>query len=139
MGKFIYKDKLIHTMQKIRTIAVTETNYNTFGSNGIMPVRIIVKLSENIGPDLQHQQQPSSPELVELQKIQTNLGITLEPVHPGVRDPTLASYFTVEVPDEDTAQRVVDYLKFCKAVDGVISNPQMSYLGLRYKKNNGNG
>ena len=109
-------------MQKIRTIAVTETNYNTFGSNGIMPVRIIVKLSENIGPDLLHQQ-PSSLELVELHRIQRNLGITLELVHPGVRDPTLASYLTVEVPDEETAQRVVDRLKLCKAVDGAYIKP----------------
>jgi hypothetical protein len=114
--------KLPYSMQKIGTIAVTETNYNTFDLYGIMPVRIIVKFSENIAADLQHHQ-PSSPELEELPKIQRDLGITLEPVHPGVSDPTLASYFTVEVPDEDTAERVVERLKLCKAVDGAYIKP----------------
>ena len=34
------------------------------------------------------------------------LGVTLEPVHPGETDPTLAPYFAVEVADADEAEQV---------------------------------
>jgi hypothetical protein len=109
-------------MQKINTITFSKTNYNTLGTYDTMSVRIIVKLLQDIALDL-IQQRPSSPELEELSKIQRNLGIVLEPVHPGIKDPGLAPYFTVEVPDEDTANLVIERLKLCKAIDGAYIKP----------------
>jgi hypothetical protein len=109
-------------MQEIGTIADTEINYNVLFSYSIMPVRIIVKVSENTAPDLR-QQRLGSHNLEDLSKTETSLGITLEPVHPGVSDPTLASYFTVEVPDEDTAKRVIERLKLRKGVEGAYIKP----------------
>ena len=110
-------------MQGITIIPFSQTNYNTFDSYNIMSVRIIVKLSENIVLNPRSQQLMDSPELEELSKIQRSIGITLEPVHPRTKDPSLASYFTVEVPDEGTANKIIEHLKLCKEVDGAYIKP----------------
>jgi hypothetical protein len=114
-------------MQKINTMTLSKTNYNTSYIYDTMSVRIIVKLLQDIALDLllhhHQQQQPSSPELEELSKIQRDFGIVLEPVHPGIKDLGLAPYFTVEVSDEDTANLVIERLKLCKAVDGAYIKP----------------
>jgi hypothetical protein len=109
-------------MQEITNIALYDINNNTLDSYCVMPVRIIVKLSENTALDLHHQQ-PSSREIEELSKIQRSLGIALEPLHPGIKDPSLTHYFTVEVPDEATSKLVIERLNLCKAVDAAYIKP----------------
>jgi hypothetical protein len=40
-----------------------------------------------------------------------------------VEDPRLASYFTVEVPDHVTAERVISRLQNCEAVEAAYLKP----------------
>jgi hypothetical protein len=61
----------------------------------------------------------ATPVLAALEK----LGLQLEPVHPGTDDPSLALHFTVEVPDQRTADRVIQALRQIKVVDAVYLKP----------------
>jgi hypothetical protein len=47
----------------------------------------------------------------------------LEPVHPGVEDPLLASYFMAEVPDSTTAEWVIIHLRKSKAIEAAYRKP----------------
>jgi hypothetical protein len=122
MKSTLIKEKSNHRMQKINTKAFPETNYNILDRYSTMTVQIIVKILPDIAPEL-HQQRISSPELEELSKIQRSLDIVLAPVHPRIKDSSLASYFTVEVPDEAKAKLVIERLKLCKAVDAAYIKP----------------
>lgn len=51
------------------------------------------------------------------------LGLLLEPLHHDTDDPTLQSYFTVEVPDWASAQRVMHRLGRSKAVLAAYVKP----------------
>ena len=53
-----------------------------------------------------------------------DLGVRLQPLHPHVADPRLASYFIAEVPAGATAQQVIDGLGKCKAVEAAYVKPQ---------------
>jgi hypothetical protein len=44
-------------------------------------------------------------------------------LHPGREDPLLAPYFTVEVPDAATAERVIAGLQNCEAVEAAYLKP----------------
>ena len=50
-------------------------------------------------------------------------GLTLEPMHRDTDDPTLQSYFVVEVPDHATAQRVMARLRQLEAVEAAYVKP----------------
>ena len=52
-----------------------------------------------------------------------DLGLSLEPMHPGESDPALASYFTVEVPDADTADRALGALRRSDVVEAAYMKP----------------
>ena len=86
-----------------------------------MPIVVTVQVSPDVALAL-HQQTPSdeSEELLELLK---NLGVTLEPMHPGARDPLLTPFFMVVVPDQATAERVIASLGESEAVEGVYIKP----------------
>jgi hypothetical protein len=51
------------------------------------------------------------------------LGVELRPIHPGAKDPYLLPYFTVEVPDPATAERVIARLRRHEAVEGAYVKP----------------
>jgi hypothetical protein len=51
------------------------------------------------------------------------LGVELEPMHPGTRDPFLAPYFIVEVPDSETAERIVTHLRQSGAIEAAYIKP----------------
>ncbi len=51
------------------------------------------------------------------------LGVALEPMHPRVADPQLASYFVVQVPDQVTAERVMQDLRECEVVEAAYLKP----------------
>jgi hypothetical protein len=53
----------------------------------------------------------------------TELGVTLEPMHPGVEDPSLASFFMLEVADLASAERVIARLQGCEAVEAAYLKP----------------
>ncbi len=70
-----------------------------------------------------HQHQPTEGATEELVRITEELGVRLEPMHPAVRDPRLALYFTVEVPDRSTAERVIQQLQRSSAVEAAYLKP----------------
>ena len=52
------------------------------------------------------------------------MGLKLEPVHPGQTHPLLAPFFMIEVPDRQTAERVIDHLSKYKMVEGAYLGPE---------------
>ena len=85
-------------------------------------MQITVKVSADIGRSI-HQRSPSTTESAELLRIVEAFGVTLEPMHPGTADPNLMSYFIVEVPDAETAQRVINRLQQSKAIEAAYLKP----------------
>ena len=69
------------------------------------------------------QTQQTTPEVQEVVQAVKDLGISLEAMHPGVRDPRLASTFVVEVPDAVTAERVISQLQNCQAIEAAYLKP----------------
>lgn len=53
----------------------------------------------------------------------TALGLDLQPVHPGTVPLTLAPFFSIEVPDEAAARRVVDRLRAMEGVEAAYLRP----------------
>lgn len=51
------------------------------------------------------------------------LGVTLRPMRSPSADSVLASDFTVEVPDRATAERIIDELRGCEAVEAAYFVP----------------
>jgi hypothetical protein len=57
-----------------------------------------------------------------VQRLAEELGLPLEPLHPGVDDPVLRSYYTVEVPDR-VAAAVLARLRASPAVAAAYVKP----------------
>ena len=70
-----------------------------------------------------HQNRQTTPEAQEVVQTAKDLGISLEAMHPGVRDPRLASTFVVEVPDAVMAERVTSRLQHCQAIEAAYLKP----------------
>lgn len=58
-----------------------------------------------------------------LTRITEELGVVPEPQHPGIDDPELSSYFSIEVPDAAEAERVIDRLRNSEAIEGAYLKP----------------
>ena len=52
-----------------------------------------------------------------------DFGATLAPVHPGTGDPALASYFSVDVPDQATADRLLARLRQSDVIEAAYVKP----------------
>jgi hypothetical protein len=85
-------------------------------------MRVTTQLRREVAPTFHHRQSPTTAS-AELSRVTEELGVVLEPMHPGVEDPRLASYFTVEVPDHVTAERVISRLQNCEAVEAAYLKP----------------
>jgi hypothetical protein len=85
-------------------------------------MQITVQLQADVARRL-HQREPPAAEWEELNRITKQLGVVLEPMHPGTADPDLIRYFTVEVPDQVTAERVIARLQQSKAVEAAYLKP----------------
>jgi hypothetical protein len=59
----------------------------------------------------------------ELTRSAARLSIELRPIHPGTTDPDLARYFTAEVPDRTTVDRVIAQLLQSEAVEAAYIKP----------------
>ena len=70
-----------------------------------------------------HHQRPLSPEAEDLLRATQELGVTLEAIHPRVEDAELMRYFAVEVPSLPVAQRVINRLRQCAAIDSAYVKP----------------
>lgn len=94
-------------------------------------MRVILQVDQDAASALQQRQasdaSPSQQEDTksrELLDAAAELGVRVEPLHPGQTDPLLASYFMVEVPDRETADRVVDRLSRLTTVQGAYLKPE---------------
>jgi hypothetical protein len=63
------------------------------------------------------------PESREIAQALEDLGVALEPMYPSAEDLESARYFTVEVPDLATGERVVSQLQRCAAVKVAFLKP----------------
>ncbi len=85
-------------------------------------MQVTVRVRSGSTP-MAHQRLPVSGTAEELVRIANEFGVTVEPVHPGVQDPQLASYFTVRVPDGPTAERVIQRLRQSDRVEAAYVKP----------------
>lgn len=85
-------------------------------------MQITVQVSQHVAPPLQQRAQPT-PEAAELLELVRALGVQLKPVHPGEEDPYLAPFFTVDVPDRETAERIATELQRCPAIEAAYIKP----------------
>jgi hypothetical protein len=85
-------------------------------------MRVTTRLREDVASVL-HLRHPPTAASGELSQVVDELGASLEPMHPGAEDPLLAPYFTVEVPDPATAERMIARLKNCEAVEAAYLKP----------------
>ncbi len=85
-------------------------------------MQVTVLVRKDVAPAL-HQPQPVTPAAQHVRQTIEGLGVTLEPLHPGTRDPTLGAYFVVQVPDATTAERVIARLQQSEAVESVYLKP----------------
>jgi hypothetical protein len=85
-------------------------------------MQVIIRIRPELARTV-HQRQPATPAAEELFQAVEELGVTLKPMHPGESDSHLVGYFTVEVSDASTAQRVVERLQQCEAVESAYLKP----------------
>jgi hypothetical protein len=83
---------------------------------------VTIQLRQDVAIALQ-QRQINTPAAQELFKTAQELGVELKPMHPGARDSYLAPYFTAEVPNSATAERVINRLRNCEAVEAAYVKP----------------
>jgi hypothetical protein len=88
----------------------------------VITMQVTVQVSAGVARAL-HQRGPPTAESEELLRIIETFGLALEPMHRGTDDPNLQSYFTVEVLDHATAQRVINRLQQLEAVKAAYVKP----------------
>lgn len=85
-----------------------------------------MQLMLHVQPDaarmLRHHRAESSA-CADLLRKARKLGVTLRPLRTGSEDSALASGFTVEVPDMDTAERIAEELRDCDVVESAYFVP----------------
>ena len=92
-------------------------------------MRVMIQLREDAAMELHNQtgQETASskekPETKKLLDATAKLGGRLEPVHPGQTHPLLAPYFMVEVPDRETAEKLINRLQRFKIVEAAYFKP----------------
>jgi hypothetical protein len=85
-----------------------------------------IRITIQVRPDVARALQgllPSSPEAEEVARAAAELGTVLEPIHPGVDDPHLETYFTVEVADPAAADRLLEEFGANPAIEAAYIKP----------------
>lgn len=85
-------------------------------------VDVIVQLSPEAAEAV-HGGEPTPGGLQEAEEKLRSLGLRLEPLHARAEDPSLASWFRVEVENESTAEGVAALLRTSAAVDSAYVEP----------------
>jgi len=85
-------------------------------------MRITAQVRRDVSLALQRRQAPTTAS-EELARVTEELEVVLEPIHPGAEDPSLASYYTLEVPDSVTAEQVISRLQNCEGVEAAYLKP----------------
>jgi hypothetical protein len=88
----------------------------------VKTMQVTVQVSADVARAL-HQRSPPTAESEELLRIIETFGLDLEPMHRDTDDPNLQSYFTVEVIDHATVQRVMNRLQLLEAVKATYVKP----------------
>jgi len=94
-------------------------------------VRVMIQLRADAAMEL-HQEQGSQSvgsaktqtQAEQLLKAAAELGVKLEPVHPGQTHPLLAPYFMVETPDRATAENVISHFNRFEIVEAAYLKPE---------------
>ena len=86
-------------------------------------MQVIVQVSASAARKL-NQQGPPTAEIEALLKTIETFSLTLQPMHRDTEDPNLQRYFIVEVPDQATAQRVMERLQQSEAVEAAYVKPR---------------
>lgn len=84
-------------------------------------MRVILQIWPEVARDL-GAQKSATPEANEVAEAADEMGVSLQPMHPGVEDSTLAQFFTVQVPD-DAVEQVIERLRNCRAVEAAYIKP----------------
>ena len=83
---------------------------------------ITIKISAETVQNL-HKRSLSTPELMELLKIEKEFGIIMEPLHPFSNDFRLDPYFVVRVPKGIDAEEIIARFRQCEMVEAVYIKP----------------
>ena len=83
---------------------------------------VIIRVRPELGLAL-HGRQVSSSESEQLLQTAKELGVTLSPMHPSTEDPSLASYFIIEVRERATAEQVIARLSHSHGVEAAYLKP----------------
>jgi len=86
-------------------------------------MEITLQLKPNVARALANRE-PLTEDSDELLKTAAELHLSLVPLHPGVEDPQLTTYFTAEVADHAHVQEVISRLRQCHAVEAAYVKPQ---------------
>lgn len=96
-------------------------------------MRVEIQLEQQASLDLHKQQgEPEKgdlhnpSEVSQLLREVKKLGLKLEPVHPLQTHPLLTPYFMVDVPDRQTAERVIEKLSKNQIVEAAYLHPEES-------------
>jgi len=91
-------------------------------------MRVMTQLRQDAARQLRQEQSGKmaarSAETEQLLNAAAELGVELQPVHPGEVDPLLAPYYMIEVPDRDTAEKVIERLSRFDVVEAAYVKPE---------------
>jgi transcriptional regulator with XRE-family HTH domain len=85
-------------------------------------MQVIVQVSPEVAQVLRGESSPT-PETQTLSEMAKDLGVSLEPLHPGVDDPLLARFFTFQLPDRAASERAFERLLRLKGVEAAYAKP----------------
>lgn len=85
-------------------------------------MQITVQLEAETAHQLRHRQPPSGATR-ELLSVTGEFDVKLQPVHPGMTDPELAKYYSVEVADGELGDEIRAKLARCQGVEAAYVKP----------------
>ena len=85
-------------------------------------MEVVIQLNTESAHELQHHQPPGDA-TQELMGVAEEHNLALEPIHPQIADPELATYFYVHVTDDEDAERVRESLSRCRCVEAAYIKP----------------
>jgi hypothetical protein len=65
-----------------------------------------------------------------LQTAEDELGVSMAPMYPDVSHPTLQPFFIIDVPDQESAEKVIARLKQSTAVEAAYLQPEAEPPGM---------
>ena len=86
--------------------------------NAEISVQVVIDVARVL-----HQLAPPTTDSRELEKLQEELGVSLEPTFPGTQAPDLVIWFTTTAPDTATVDRLTDRLLSSRLIDAAFFKP----------------